>query len=87
MNLKEKTKPQKPEKNQKTKGVLKNLYTFFQGRGRVLDVFESKIFPTKIEGMVTPKQMFQRLTIALAQVKTDNTYEQLLNEIRKIIYK
>ena len=37
--------------------------------------------------MVTPKQMFQRLTIALAQVKTDNTYEQLLNEIRKIIYK
>ena len=85
--MKEKTKPQKPEKNKKAKGVLKNLYTFFEGRGRVLDVFESKIFPTKIEGMVTPKQMFQRLTIALAQVKTDNTYEQLLNEIRKIIYK
>ena len=85
MNLKGKTKPQKPEKNKKTKGVLKNLYKFFEGRGRVLDVFESKIFPTKIEGMVTPKQMFQRLPIALAQVKTDNTSEQLLNEIRKII--
>ena len=86
MNLKGKTKPQKPEKNKKTKeGVLKNQYTFFEGRGRVLDVFESKIFPTKIEGMVTPKPMFQRLPIALAQVKTDNTSEQLLNEIRKII--
>ena len=34
--------------------------------------------------MVTPKQMFQRLPIALAQVKADNTSEQLLNEIRKI---
>ena len=83
--MKEKTKPQKSEKNKKAKGVLKNLYTFFEGRGRVLDVFEGKIFPAKMEGMVTPKQMFQGLPIALAQVKTDNTSEQLLNEIRKII--
>ena len=30
--------------------------------------------------------MFQRLPIALAQVKTGNTSENLLNEIRKIIY-
>ena len=85
MNLKGTTEPQKPEKkNKKTKGVLKNLSTFFEGRVRFLDVFERKIYPTKIEGMVTPKQMFQRLPIALAQVKADNTSEQLLNEIRKI---
>ena len=30
--------------------------------------------------------MFQRLPIALAQVKADNTSEDLLNEIRQIIY-
>ena len=34
----------------------------------------------------TPKQIFERLTIALAQVKADNTSENLLNEIRQIIY-
>ena len=36
--------------------------------------------------MLTPKQMLQRLPIALAQVKAGNTSENLLNEIRKIIY-
>ena len=30
--------------------------------------------------------MLQRLTVALAQVKAGNTYENLLNQIRKIIY-
>ena len=30
--------------------------------------------------------MLQRLPIALTQVKTGNTSENLLNEIRKIIY-
>ena len=30
--------------------------------------------------------MFQRLPTTLAQVKTDNSSESLLNEIRKIIY-
>ena len=30
--------------------------------------------------------MLQRLTIALAQVKAGNTSENLLNEIRQIIY-
>ena len=36
--------------------------------------------------MLTPKQMLERLPIALAQVKAGNTSENLLNEIRKIIY-
>ena len=30
--------------------------------------------------------MLQRLTVALVQVKAGNTYENLLNQIRKIIY-
>ena len=30
--------------------------------------------------------MFQRLPIALAHVKAGSTYENLLNEIRQIIY-
>ena len=36
--------------------------------------------------ILTPKQMLQRLPIAFAQVKAGNTYENLLNEIRQIIY-
>ena len=34
--------------------------------------------------MFTPKQMLQRLLVALAQVKAGNTSENLLNEIRQI---
>ena len=36
--------------------------------------------------ILTTKQMLQRLPIALAQVKAGNTSENLLNEIRQIIY-
>ena len=44
----------------------------------------------KIEGkrfkILTPKQMLQRLPIALAQVKAGNNFENLLKEIRQIVY-
>ena len=36
--------------------------------------------------ILTPKQLLQRLTIALAQVKAGNNSENLLNEIRQIVY-
>ena len=36
--------------------------------------------------ILTPKQMLQRLPIALAQVKAGNNSENLLNEIRQIIH-
>ena len=36
--------------------------------------------------ILTPKQMFQKLPIALAQLKARNTSENLLNETRQIIY-
>ena len=43
---------------------------------------------TKATGLkiLTPKQMLQRLPIALAQVKAGNNSESLLNEIRQIVY-
>ena len=40
---------------------------------------------TKGKGL-TPKQMIQRLPIALAEVKAGNNSENLLNEIRQIVY-
>ena len=51
-------------------------------------VFETKYKTKYGEGLkiLTPKQMLQRLPIALTQVKAGNTSENLLNEIRQIIY-
>ena len=60
------------------------MYAFCEGSEKVLDTFESKIFPIISKGtgflnfahsklkILTPKQMLQRWPIALAQVKTDN---------------
>ena len=36
--------------------------------------------------ILTPKQMLQRLPIALAQIKAGNDSESLLNEIRQLVY-
>ena len=36
--------------------------------------------------VLTPKQMLQRLPIALAQIKAGNSSQSLLNEIRQIVY-
>ena len=49
---------------------------------------EVKIKATKGTGpkILTPKQMLQRLPIALAQVKPGNNSENLLNEIKQIVY-
>ena len=56
-----------PEKEnlKKVVNIVQNILNF-KGRG------------IKI---LTPKQMFQRLPIALAQAKAGNTFEKLLNEI------
>ena len=50
--------------------------------------YNAKQNETKGKGLkiLTPKQMLQRLLIALAQVKAGNNSENLLNEIRQIIY-
>ena len=36
--------------------------------------------------ILTPKQIFQRLLIALTQISSGNNSENLLNEIRQIVY-
>ena len=49
---------------------------------------EIKIKSTKGTGLkiLTPKQMLQRVPIALAQAKSGNNSKNLLDEIRQIVY-
>ena len=49
---------------------------------------EAKYRATKGTGLkiLTPKQILQRLPIALVQVKAGNNSESLLNKIRQIVY-
>ena len=74
------------------------MYKFFEGREILPDGFDSKIFLIKFEGsgllntdqsklkILTPKQLLQRLPTVLTQVKVDSSSENLLNEIRQIVY-
>ena len=50
--------------------------------------YNAKQNETKGTGLkiLTPKEMLERLPIALAQVKAGNNSESLLNEIRQIVY-
>ena len=47
--------------------------------------FKAKTKGTGLK-ILTPKQMLQRLPIALAQLKAGENSESLLNEIRQIVY-
>ena len=47
MNFKSKKTPQDLEKRQMKKGILKNWYVHY-GIEKVLDAFESKIFPKSV---------------------------------------
>ena len=74
------------------------MYNLFNGRGKFLNAFESKTFPIKSKGsgslnndclklkILTSKQMLQILPIALSQIKAGRNSENLLNEIRQIVY-
>ena len=62
--------------------IVKNILDFNQQQ-------KDKGRPSKVAThmkILTPKQMFQKLPIALAQLKAGNTSENLLNETRQIIY-
>ena len=73
-----------------------NIETLYKARNEAVKFYddyslimsEAKIKATKGKGLkiLTPKQMLQRLPIALAQVKAGNNSESLLNEIRQIVY-
>ena len=83
-------------KNKEIKETTLNTLNNVYAREMVLNGFKSGIFLIKSTGssltdhsklkVLTPKQMLQRLPIALAQVKAGNNSENLLNEIRQIIY-
>ena len=88
------------KKTLEQKEVINNLERFYISREEVINFFRDyvemlsdaryKTKQNKTEGkrlkILTPKQMLQRLPIALAQVKAGNNSEHLLNEIRQIIY-
>ena len=88
------------KKTPEQKEVINNLEKFYNSREEVINFFrdyiemlsdakyDAKQNETKGTGLkiLTPKQMLQRLPIALAQVKAGNKSESLLNEIRQIFY-
>ena len=61
------------------------IINFFRDYGKMILYAAHKSKQNKTEGkrlkILTPKQMVQRLPIALAQVKAGNNSESLLNEI------
>ena len=68
----------------KALNTAKNLY---EGSELVTNDFKGGLFPLKWTTgtglkILTPKQMLQRLPIALAQVKGGNNSKKLLNKIR-----
>ena len=80
--------------------MINNLEKFYNSREEVINIFrdyiemlsnanyDAKQNETSGTGLkvLTPKQVLQRLPIALAQVKAGNNSESLLNEIRRIVY-
>ena len=88
------------KKTPEQKEVINNLEKFYNSREEVFNIFrdydetlgdanyDARINETEGKGLkiLTPKQMLQRLPIALAQVKAGNNSESLLNEIRQIVY-
>ena len=80
--------------------TIKNVKNLYDSRQKVINllndnakfrseaIYKSKQDETKRKGLkvLTPKQMLQRLPIALAQAKAENRWESLLNEIRQIVY-
>ena len=85
---------QKPKKQIKKKKVLilQNINRLSKGRQKVHNGSENNVFSKEKQTqkkevkILTSKQKLQRLPIDLAQLKSGNTSEKLLNEIRKIIY-
>ena len=94
--LREIKKGNNKRKSQEQKDTLYNIEILYKARNEAIKFYdgyslimsEAKTKAVKGEGLkiLTPKQMLQRLPIALAQVKAGNNSESLLNEIRLIVY-
>ena len=88
------------KKTVKQKETINDLENFYNSREELINFFRdyieilsdanynSKQNETEWKGLMilTPKQMLQRLPLALAQAKAGNNLESLLNEIRQIFY-
>ena len=84
------------KKSKEQKNTIQNIKMLYKSRNEVIKFFddysimtsEAKNETTKGTGLkiLIPKQMLQRLPIAFAQVKAGKNSENLLNEIRKIVY-
>ena len=95
-NINDIKKGNKKYRSKEQKNALYNIEMLYTARNSVIELFddytsmisEAKLKATKGTGLkiLTPKQMLQRLPIALAQVKAGNNSESLLNEIRQIVY-
>ena len=81
-NLSEIKKGNKKHRSKEQKNTLYNIEILYKARNNVIEFFddyysmvsEAKLKATKVTGLkiLTPKQVFQRLPIALAQVKAGN---------------
>ena len=88
----------KGNKNAQQREILANLNMLYNAREEAIKfiedygsmILEAKRLAKEQEGtglkILTPNQMLKRLPIALAQVKAGNNSENLLNEIRQIVY-
>ena len=95
-NISETTRGKWEHKPEEQKSTINNLKTFYNAREKVIKLFDdyTTIFcKAKYEAkqrkglkILTAKQMLQRLTIAIAQLKAGSRSGNLLNEIRQIIY-
>ena len=85
------------KKSAEQKKVIDNLNKLYLSREEVINFFRyyfeilsEASYRAKQDGaglkILTPKQMLQRLRLALAQVTADNNSKSLLNEIRQIVY-
>ena len=77
------------EDKSKKRNTFDSVNAVQEGGKLALNAFKSGIFPIKTtqgKGLkiLTPKQMLQRLSIALVLVKEGHTSENLLNEIGQI---
>ena len=85
----DRSRPKVVEGKNKKRNIYRSAYALYEDRELILNAFRSGIFLIKTQGkglgILTPKQMLQRLPIALVQVKAGNTSENLLNETRQII--
>ena len=88
------------KKSKEQKNTIYNIEMLYKARNEAIKFYDdyslmmseaktkAKQNETKGTGLkiLTPKQMLQRLPIALALVKAGNNSENFLNEIRQIIY-